>query len=116
MESLMSLRSARVAAILLSLMGPSYAQNNAVQDQQTSGSNSSETKWKCDPALRRSPPTVISSPKTRLHRQATVGPQLPFAAEPVGRLHQGQQQCGSQRTNQGNLAQYLHSLMFPALG
>ena len=28
----------------------------------------------------------------RLHRQATVGPQLPFAAKPVGCLHQGQQQ------------------------
>ena len=26
----------------------------------------------------------------RLHRQATVGPQLPFAAKPVGRLHQGE--------------------------
>ncbi len=35
----------------------------------------------------------------RLHRQATVGLQLPFAAEPVGVCIRGQQQCGSQRTN-----------------
>src|SRR5580700_11998105 len=27
----------------------------------------------------------------RLHPQTAVGPQLPLAAEPVGRLHQGQQ-------------------------
>src|ERR1700740_2706922 len=48
----------------------------------------------------------------RLHCQATVGPQLPFAAKPVGCLHQGQQQCGSQWADQRNLAQYLYSRMF----
>ena len=52
----------------------------------------------------------------RLHPQTTVGPQLPLATEPVGRLHQGQQQGSPQRANQGNLAQYFHGLMFPALG
>jgi len=48
----------------------------------------------------------------RLHPQTALGPQLPLAAEPVGRLHQG----SPQRADQGNLAQYFHGLMFPALG
>src|ERR1700740_3666540 len=52
----------------------------------------------------------------RLHRQATISPQLPFAAKAVGRLHQGQQQRGSQRADQRNLAQYSYGLMFSALG
>ena len=33
------------------------------------------------------------------HRQATIGPQLPLAAEPVWGLHQGQQQCRPKRTD-----------------
>ncbi len=37
----------------------------------------------------------------RYHRQATVGPQLPLAAEPVRRLHQSQQQCGPKWPDQG---------------
>src|SRR5271170_4320243 len=52
----------------------------------------------------------------RLYPQATVGPQLPLAAESVWRLHQGQQQCGPKRADRGNLAQYFHRLMFPTLG
>ena len=35
----------------------------------------------------------------RHHRRATIGPQLPFAAEPVWRLHQGQQQCSPKRAD-----------------
>jgi hypothetical protein len=40
---------------------------------------------------------------------------LPFAAESVRRLHQGQQQGGPNRADTGNLAQDFHRLMFPAL-
>jgi len=43
-------------------------------------------------------------------------PQLPFATKPVGRLHQGQQQRGSKRADQPNLAQCFYSLMFLTLG
>ena len=35
--------------------------------------------------------TMLSA-VVRLHSQTPVGPQLPLAAEPGGRLHQGQQQ------------------------
>jgi hypothetical protein len=52
----------------------------------------------------------------RLQPQTTVGPQLPLAAEAVGRLHLGQQQRSPKRADQGNLTQYFHGLMFPALG
>ena len=47
---------------------------------------------------------------------ATVGPQLPLAAEPVRGLHQGQQHGSPQLADRGNLAQYFHSLMVPTLG
>jgi hypothetical protein len=59
--------------------------------------------------------TMLSA-VVRLHSQTTVGPQLALAAEPVGRLHQGHQQGSPQRADQGNLAQYFHGRMFPALG
>ena len=52
----------------------------------------------------------------RYYRQATVGLQLSLAAEPVRRLHQGQQQCRPKGADQGNLAQYFHGFMFPTLG
>lgn len=35
----------------------------------------------------------------RHHRQATIGQQLPLAAEPVWRLHQGQQQCSPKQAD-----------------
>src|ERR1022692_4113217 len=52
----------------------------------------------------------------RLNAQATIGPQLPLAAEPVRGLHQRDQAGGSNRTDAGNLAQQFRGLMFPALG
>src|ERR1700693_5713156 len=52
----------------------------------------------------------------RLNPQATIGPQLSLAAEPVRGLHQCDQAGGSHRTDAGNLAQQFHRLMFPALG
>src|ERR1039457_3162203 len=51
-----------------------------------------------------------------LNAQATIGPQLPLAAEPVRGLHQRDQAGGSNRTDAGNLAQQFRGLMFPALG
>ena len=38
-----------------------------------------------------------------LDAQATLGPELPFATEPVRRLHQCEQAGGSNWTNAGNL-------------
>src|SRR5664279_934685 len=52
----------------------------------------------------------------RLKAQATIGPQLSLAAEPMRRLYQGHQPGGPNRADAGNLAQYFHGLMFPALG
>src|ERR1700686_3394096 len=40
-----------------------------------------------------------------LNAQATVGPELPLAAEPLRGLHQRDQAGGSNRTDAGNLAQ-----------
>jgi len=51
-----------------------------------------------------------------LNAQPTIGPQLPFAAEPVRGLHPRDQAGGSNRADAGNLAQQFRSLMFPALG
>src|SRR5207245_7746543 len=51
-----------------------------------------------------------------LNAEATVGPELPLAAEPVRGLHQCDQAGGSNRTDAGNLAQQFRGLMFPALG
>src|ERR1039457_6233741 len=39
----------------------------------------------------------------RLNAQATIGPQLPLAAEPVRGLHQCDQAGGPNRTDAGNL-------------
>src|SRR6266571_7209476 len=50
-----------------------------------------------------------------LNAQATVGPELPLAAEPVWGLHQCDQAGGSNRTDAGNLAQQFRGFMFPAL-
>ena len=50
----------------------------------------------------------------RLNPQATIGPQLSLASEPVRGLRD-QVGC-SNRTDAGNLAQQLRCLMFPALG
>src|SRR5262252_4848484 len=47
--------------------------------------------------------------------QATVGPQLSLAAEPVWGLHQRDQACGSNRTDAGNLTQQFRGFVFPAL-
>src|ERR1700682_3376897 len=55
--------------------------------------------------------TVVS-----LNAQATVGPELPLAAEPLRGLHQRDQSRGSNRTDAGNLPQQFRSLVFPALG
>src|ERR1700737_2098236 len=52
----------------------------------------------------------------RLNAQATVGPELSLAAEPVRGLHQRDQAGGSNRTDAGNLAQQFRGLVFPALG
>src|ERR1700737_4478336 len=52
----------------------------------------------------------------RLNAQATVGPELSLAAEPVRGLHQRDQAGGSNRTDAGNLAQQFRGLMFSALG
>ena len=41
----------------------------------------------------------------RFHPQATIGPKLPLAAEPMRRLHQRDQAGGANRTDAGNLAQ-----------
>src|SRR5260370_37673645 len=38
-----------------------------------------------------------------LNAQPTIGPELPFAPEPVRRLHQREQAGGSDRTDAGNL-------------
>src|SRR2546430_2466143 len=54
--------------------------------------------------------TVVS-----LNAQATVGPELPLAAEPLRGLHQCHQASGSNRADAGDLAQEFHCLMFPAL-
>src|SRR6266700_6541718 len=51
-----------------------------------------------------------------LNAQATVGPELPLAAEPVRGLHQRDQAGGSNRTDAGNLAQQFRGFVFPALG
>jgi len=51
----------------------------------------------------------------RFNTQASVGPQLSFAAEPVWGLHQCQQAGGPNRSNAGNLAQQFRGFMFPAL-
>src|SRR5580693_746202 len=51
-----------------------------------------------------------------LNPKATIGPQLPLAAEAVRGLHQPDQAGGSNRTNAGNLAQQFRRLMFPTLG
>src|ERR1039458_2621691 len=51
-----------------------------------------------------------------LNAQATIGPQLPLAAEPVRGLHQRDQAGGPNRTDAGNLAQQFRGFMFPALG
>src|SRR5260370_37898506 len=51
-----------------------------------------------------------------LNAQATVGPELPLAAEPVRGLHQRDQAGGSNRTDAGNLAQQFRRFVFPALG
>src|ERR1022692_4348333 len=51
-----------------------------------------------------------------LNAQATIGPQLPLAAEPVRSLHQCDQSGCSNRTDAGNLTQQFRGLMFPALG
>src|SRR5580693_9681274 len=50
-----------------------------------------------------------------LNAQPTIGPQLPFAAEPVRGLHQRNQSRRANRTDTGNLAQQFRRLMFPAL-
>src|ERR1700737_1976060 len=52
----------------------------------------------------------------RLNAQATVGPELSLAAEPVRGLHQRDQAGGSNRTDAGNLAQQFRGFMFPTLG
>jgi hypothetical protein len=51
-----------------------------------------------------------------LNAQATIGPQLPLAAEPVRGLDQRDQAGCSNRADAGNLAQELRGLVFPALG
>src|SRR5262249_14204721 len=50
-----------------------------------------------------------------LNAQATVGPQLSLAAEPVWGLHQPDQARGPNRTDAGNLTQQFRGLMLPAL-
>src|SRR5207302_2026649 len=52
----------------------------------------------------------------RFHPQAAIFPQLPLATESVRRLHQRQQQSGSNRADTGNLTQHFDRLMLPALG
>ena len=51
-----------------------------------------------------------------LNAQATIGPQLPLAAEPVRGLHQRNQSRRPNRTDAGNLTQQFRGFMFPALG
>src|SRR5271157_4716367 len=51
----------------------------------------------------------------RLNAQATIGPELPLAAEPVRSLHQRDQSRRPNRTDAGNLAQQFRGSMFPAL-
>ena len=46
----------------------------------------------------------------RLNPQATIGPQLSLASEPVRGLHQRDQVGCSNRTDAGNLAQQLRCL------
>jgi hypothetical protein len=48
-----------------------------------------------------------------LNAQATIGPQLPLATEPVRGLDQRDQAGCSNRTNARNLAQQFRCLMFP---
>ena len=50
-----------------------------------------------------------------LNAQSTIGPELPFAAEAMRRLHQRQQTGGPNRTDAGNLAQQFRGFVFPAL-
>src|SRR6266699_6832345 len=52
----------------------------------------------------------------RLNAQATIGPQLPLAAEPMRGLDERDQAGGPNRTDAGNLAQQFRCFMFPALG
>src|SRR5882757_6511602 len=47
-----------------------------------------------------------------LNAQPTIGPELPFAAEAMRRLHQCDQAGGPNRTDAGNLAQQFRGFMF----
>jgi hypothetical protein len=51
----------------------------------------------------------------RFNAQATVGPQLALAPEPVRGLHQRQQAGGPNWTDARNLPQQFRGFMFPAL-
>ena len=48
--------------------------------------------------------------------QATIGPQLALASEPVRCLNQGHRLRDPKRANERNLAQDFHGLLLPALG
>src|SRR6266498_1380547 len=50
-----------------------------------------------------------------LNAQSTIGPELPFAAKPVRRLHQCNQAGCPNRTDAGDLAQQFRGFMFPTL-
>ena len=59
---------------------------------------------------------AIFSAAVRLDRQATLGPELPLAPEPVRRLQQCHQKSGPERADARNLAQQFGRTMFSALG
>ena len=67
-------------------------------------------------ALQLSAHIAVLRTVVGLNPQATVGPQLPLAAEAVRSLYQRDQAGGSNRTDAGNLAQQFRGFMFPALG
>ena len=65
--------------------------------------------------LQLSEHVAILRTVVRLNAQATIGPELPLAAEAVRRLHQCKQAGGPNRTDARNLAQQFRGFMFPAL-
>src|SRR2546427_9375638 len=65
-------------------------------------------------AVQLSADIAVLCTVVRLNAQATIGPQLPLASEPVRGLDQRDQAGGSNRTDAGNLAQHVRCLMFPA--
>src|ERR1700737_193514 len=67
-------------------------------------------------AMQLSTHKTVLRTVVRLNAQATVGPELSLAAEPVRGLHQRDQTGGANRTDAGNLAQQFRGLMFSALG